>query len=85
MATIGRIKGKDKIRFKILFFLDGKRKSLSLGSKYTLRQVERIKAAVEDIAAAIETGGKPGKATTGFIEELPDDLKARFRACGLLQ
>lgn len=85
MATIGRIKGKDKTRYKVLFFLDGKRKSLSLGSKYTAKQVERIKTAVEEIAAAIETGGKPGKATAGFIEELTDDLKARFKACGLLK
>ena len=84
MATIGRIRGKNEVRYKILFFLNGGRKTLSLGSKYTPKQVERIKAAVEDIAAAIETGGKPGKATAGFIEELSDDLRARFRACGLL-
>ena len=85
MATIGTTKTKSgKCRYKILFFLDGERKTLSLGSKYTPKQVERIKAAVEEIAAAIETGGRVGKATAGFIADMTEDLKARFRACGLL-
>lgn len=86
MATIGTTKTKNgKCRYKILFFLDGKRKSLSLGSKYTAKQVERIKTAVEEIAAAIETGGKVGKATAGFLADMTDDLRARFIACGLLE
>lgn len=86
MATLSTLKRKNGLTsFQIQFFLTKKRKTLSLGSLYTRKQTERIKAAVEDIADAIETGGKIGKATAGFIADMTDDLKARFVACGLIE
>ena len=86
MATINTIKRKNGLTsLQIQFFLNRKRETLSLGSRYTMKQAERIKAAVEEIADAIETGGKVGKATAGFIADMTDDLKARFVAHGLLK
>lgn len=86
MATINTKKRKNgQTSFQILFFLNKKRKTLSLGSQYTRKQAERIKSAVEEIADAIETGGKVGKSTAGFIADMTDDLKARFITCGLLE
>ena len=86
MATIRKYERKNgKPTYQILFFLARQRGTLSLGSKYTPKQIDRIKAAVEDIADAIETGGKVGKATAGFIADMTDDLKARFVSCGLLE
>lgn len=86
MATIKEIKRKSgKNSFQVLFYLARRRGTLSLGNKYNRRQVERIKAAVEEITDAIETGGKVGKSTAGFIADMTDDLKARFIACGLLE
>ena len=85
MATIKTIKGKKKTSYQVRFYLRKKRKTLSLGSKYTRKQVDRIKSAVQEIADAIETGGKAGKSTAGFIADMTDDLKARFIECGLLE
>ena len=85
MATISKIKGKDRDRFKILFYLNGKRRGLSLKSKYTLRQVKRIAEFVEEIADSLETGGKISRAAAGFLAEMPEDLKTRFVAAGLLK
>ena len=86
MATIRKYERKSgKPTYQILFFISRQRGTLSLGSKYTPKQIDRIKAAVEDIADAIETGGKVGKSTAGFIAEMTGDLKKRFTACGLLE
>jgi integrase len=85
MATVYFKKGKTKTRAEIQFKLMGAQRTLSLGSKYNAPQIARIKNAVEDISEAIETGGKPGKATAGFIAEMPTDLKARFINAGLLE
>jgi|LSQX01.2.fsa_nt_gb integrase len=86
MATIRKIIGKTgKASYQVLFYLGRKRKTLSLGSSYAPKQVERIRLTVEEIADAIETGGKVGKSTAGFIADMTDDLKARFIACGLLE
>ena len=85
MATMETRKNKNGINIKILFVLNGQRKKLCLGSRYTVKQAEAIKAHVEEIADAIETGGKIGKATAGFIADMTDDLEKRFIACGLLE
>ncbi|MBO7723279.1 MAG: tyrosine-type recombinase/integrase [Thermoguttaceae bacterium] len=86
MATVRRIKLKSgKVMCQILFFLSGNRKTLSLGSKYTPKQVDRIKLAVDELAAAAETGGKVGKATAGFIADMTEDLRARFISAGLIE
>ena len=85
MATLETKKNRNGTNIKIRFFVNKERKTLSLGSRYTVRQAERIKAAVEEIADAIETGGKVGKSTAGFIADMTDDLKARFEAVGLLE
>ena len=84
MATINRIKGKKKDRFKVLFFLSRKRRALSLGTKYTLRQVQRIAGFVDELVRAFETGDRLSRAAEGFIAEMAPDLRKRFEACGLL-
>ena len=85
MATWKTTKGKTKTRYQLDFHLSGDRRYLSLGSKYDQKQRARIQSAVEDLVEVIETGGKPGKATAGFIAEMPADLKARFINAGLLE
>ena len=85
MATIKTIERKSGTSYQIRFYLWKTQRTLSLGSKYTRKQAERIKAAVEEIADAIETGGKVGKATAGFIADMTEDLKARFISAGLLE
>lgn len=84
MATMETKKNQNGINIKIPFMLNGQRKKLCLGSRYTVKRAEEIKSHVEKIAQAIETGNEIGKSTAGFIEELTDDLKQRFIACGLL-
>ena len=86
MATIKKIKLKSgKISYQILFHLYGDRKTLTLGTKYAPKYVERIKLAVEDIARALDTGSDEKKSTVGFIEDMTDDLKERFLRCGLFK
>lgn len=85
MATMETKENKNGINIKILFYLNKERKKLCLGSRYTVKQAERIKAEVEEIARAIETGGTVGRATAGFIAALTDDLKGRFIKAGLLE
>lgn len=85
MATVNRIKGKKKDRYKILFFLDGRRKALSLGSKYTPKQIDRIKLEVEELAAAKATGRDPRRSTLAYIADMTDDLRGRFISAGLIE
>ena len=85
MATMETKKNRNGINIKIGFVLDGQRKKLCLGSKYTVKQAGIIQGHVEEIAQAIETGGNFGKSTAGFIASMTDDLKKRFIACGLLE
>ncbi len=85
MATRKTIKGKTKTRYQIEFKISGRRHSLSLGSKYTEKQIDRIQLAVEEVVVAIETGGNISKATAAYIASMPDDLRGRFIAAGLLE
>ncbi|MBR5415720.1 MAG: site-specific integrase [Thermoguttaceae bacterium] len=85
MATLETIKIRNGLNIKIHFTRKGTRKKLCLGSKYTVKQAAIIKSHVEDIVAALETGGNVGKATAGFIADMTEDLKARFIACSLLE
>ena len=78
-------KNRNGINIKIRFFINKERKTLCLGSKYTVKQAELILAHVEEIAQAMETGGRIGRSTAGFIAALTNDLKSRFIACGLLE
>ena len=84
MATMETIKIRSGFNIKIHFTLDGQRKKLCLGSKYTVKQAAIIQSHVEEIAQAMETGGNVGKSTAGFIASMTDDLEKRFIACGLL-
>ena len=85
MATIRRrILKSGRSSYQIDFFLHGARKTLSLGSRFTAKQVESIRTAVEDITAVIETGGRVGRTTAGFIADMTADLRSRFIRAGLL-
>lgn len=88
MATLSTKKGKTGLtRYQIQFKVGKARKTLSLGSKYTVKQAEEIKSHVERIADAIEAGrdfSELPRTTKGFVEDMSDDLKARFKDCGLL-
>lgn len=85
MATIKIIERKNKTSYQVRFYLWKTQKTLSLGSKYTRKQIDRIRLTVEELTDAIETGGKVGKATAGFIADMTEDLKARFISAGLLE
>ena len=86
MATMKTIKGKTKTRYQIEFSISDKRRSLSLGSKYTRKQAERIKTHVEETVKAIKTGRKLEDLSNemqGFFADMTDDLRSRFIAAGL--
>lgn len=88
MATMETKKNKNGINIKVRFYINKDRHTLSLGSKYTVKQAEEIKSHVERIAQAIETGrdfSELPRATRGFLTTLADNLKQRFIACGLLE
>ena len=86
MATIITKKGKNgKTRYQIQFKIFDKRKTLSLGSEYTARQVDRTRAAVEDAAEANETGRRRlDRATSAFLDDNPA-LKVKFQNAGLIE
>lgn len=84
MANIERIKRGKKVRYRISFILKEERHRLALDSRYSAKQADRIRLHLEDLVQSLETGGKIGRATAGFIAEMPEDLRDRFVACGLL-
>ena len=84
MADWKTKKGKTQTRYQLPLQIFGATRYLSIGSKYDPKQRARIKSAAEDLAEAITTGRKPGKAAAGFIAEMPKHLRDRFISCGLL-
>ncbi len=85
MANIEKIKRGKKVRYRISFIFKEERRRLALDSRYSAKQVDRIRLHLEDLVQSLETGGKISRATAGFIDEMPEGLRDRFVACGLLE
>ena len=84
MSTMETRKNRNGINIKIRFSINKQRRRLCLGSKYTLKQAEKIRQFVDELANARETGGQISRSASGFISEMTADLRQRFVACGLL-
>ncbi len=63
--------------------MDGKRRSLRLG-KVNKRQAETVRGYVEDLVAALITGHTPPDETSRWVAALPDMLRKRLAAVGLI-
>ena len=85
MANIEKIKRGKKVRYRISFILKEERHRLALDSRYSAKQVDRIRLHLEDLVLSLETGGEISRSTEGFIAEMPEDLRKRFVNCGLLK
>ena len=81
MASLGNEPGGRK---RILFTAgDGKRKTVRLG-KVSKRQAESVKGHVENLVAAALTGYSPPDETSRWVAALPDRLRKRLAAVGLV-
>lgn len=81
MAGIGNDPGG---RRRILFTtVDGKRKTVRLG-KVSQRQAEAVRGHVEHLRAATLTGAAPPDETSRWVSALPDLLRKRLEAVGLV-
>lgn len=86
MASLQAKKNKEGPPTRIVQFrLGGKTKSLFLGRKYSQRQSEEVKRAVEEVVFALETGGELSQKTRYFLATVSDDLRTRFENAGLLR
>ena len=62
---------------------DGRRRSVRLGPA-SKRQAEAVRVKVEDLAAALVTGHAPSDETSRWVATLPDVLRKRLAAVGLI-
>lgn len=87
MATIKTIKRKSGANaFQILWYGPrGERRSLSLGSRYSRRGAEEVRALVERLVDVNATGEPLDRKTLRRLEDIPDDLRDRFAAVDLIE
>lgn len=79
MAYVLAEKLKSGTTFKIRFTLGGRRRKVFLGRRYTRKEAEEIAAMVQATADCIDLEHPPGKALAAWLDNLPADLRRRWR------
>ena len=85
MASLQERKRRGESAFVIQFYLNGKRKSLFLGAKYSRSFAEEICRVVEKVVVALTTGSNVDRRTYAWLESMEVDLRERFESAGLLE
>jgi len=85
MASLQERKRRGENAFVIQFYLNGKRKSLFLGAKYSRSFAEEICRVVEKVVVALTTGSNVDRRTYAWLESMEVDLRERFESAGLLE
>ena len=85
MASLEVQKSGNKTGFKIRLILDRERKTISLSSEYTRRQADKLRAMVEEMVEALETGRKFDRVLSAYLENLPPELTAKLERVGLIK
>lgn len=85
MASIQEKQRKTGRAYLVQFFLNGRRRSLYLDTKYDRADAEEVKRVVERCIAAIETEAPLERRARAWLESASDDMKQRFVACGLVE
>lgn len=86
MATIKTIKRKGgSVAYQIGFYLHGKRRFLSLGSKYKRKEVDSIAFMIDNLVIAETTGRPLDRKTSAILDSIGVDLRERLENVGLVQ
>ncbi len=84
MASVFKKKNKSgNDSYLIQFLVDGKRKTVSLCSKYRQSEVNEFCRLIEELVNARELGREPSAKMKSLLESLPDDMKSKIGRCGL--
>lgn len=86
MASIFKRKNKNENdSYIVQFLMDGRRKTVSLSSKYRQAEVEEFARLIEELLNSRELGREPSAKTKSMLESLPDEMKAKINRCGLAE
>lgn len=85
MSCILAEKLKSGTTYKVRFTLDGRRRKICLGRRYTRKEAEEIAAMVQATVDCIELEQPPGKALSAWLANLPSDLRRRLERADLVQ
>lgn len=85
MASVKTIKRKTGVAFQVAFTLHGRRRWLSLGSRYSRGDAHEIARNVEAIVSAIISGREVDRRVEAWLSLLPEDLKRRLERVGLVE
>lgn len=86
MATIKTIqRTSGKTAYQIAFRFEKKTKWTSLGSSYSLREVETIAKIIDRLVDCERTGEPLDRRTSAWLQEASDDLRVRLEKAGLIE
>ena len=69
----------------VQFCLNKNRRAVFLSSSYSEKEAKKVHAIVEEIVVSIETGAPLDRRSFAWLSKIPDDLRTRFEAAGLIE
>lgn len=85
MATLAKRKIKSGVSYAVQFVLNGERKTISLGAKYSRRMAEEVRLYAGKTVAFIVTGEEPDRKTALWLDSMAPDIRGRFEREGLIE